>query len=108
RTPLGKVATVTTAATILGGSTFMGWLPGLSVLAATGTLGYAAYRGSISPSLRRTLSASLRQIDNVLNKPSLNKEMRDAIQTDRAAIVELMQLPSAPEGADDDGEDTNE
>ena len=108
RTPLGKVATVTTAATILGGSTFMGWLPGLSVLAATGTLGYAAYRGSISPSLRRTLSASLRQIDNVLNKPSLNKEMRDAIQTDRAAIVELMQLPSAPEGADDDGEDINE
>ena len=86
----------------------MGWLPGLSVLAATGTLGYAAYRGSISPSLRRTLSASLRQIDNVFNKPSLNKEMRDAIQTDRAAIVELMQLPSAPEGADDDGEEINE
>jgi len=108
KTPLGKVATVTTAATILGGSTFMGWLPGLSVLAATGTLGYAAYRGSISPSLRKTLSASLRQVDNVLAKTSLNKEMREAIQLDRAAIVELMQLPTAPEGADDDGEDTNE
>ena len=108
KTPLGKVATVTTAATILGGSTFMGWLPALSVLAATGTLGYAAYRGSISPSLRKTLSASLRQVDNVLAKTSLNKEMREAIQADRAAIVELMQLPTAPEGADDDGEDTNE
>lgn len=108
KTPLGKVATVTTAATILGGSTFMGWLPGLSVLAATGTLGYAAYRGSISPSLRKTLSASLRQVDNVLAKTSLNKEMKEAIQVDRAAIVELMQLPTAPEGADDDGEDTNE
>ena len=108
RTPLGKVATVTTAATILGGSTFMGWLPALSVLAATGTLGYAAYRGSISPSLRKTLSASLRQVDNVLAKTSLNKEMKEAIQADRAAIVELMQLPTAPEGADDDGEDTNE
>jgi hypothetical protein len=108
KTPLGKVATVTTAATILGGSTFMGWLPGLSVLAATGTLGYAAYRGSISPSLRKTLSASLRQVDNVLAKTSLNKEMREAIQADRAAIVELMQLPTAPEGVDDGGEDTNE
>lgn len=108
KTPLGKVATVTTAATILGGSTFMGWLPGLSVLAATGTLGYAAYRGSISPSLRKTLSASLRQVDNVLAKTSLNKEMKEAIQLDRAAIVELMQLPTAPEGADDGGEDTNE
>lgn len=108
KTILGKTATISAAVTILGGSTLMGWLPGLSVLAATGTLGYAAYRGSISPSLRRTLSASLRQVDDVLNKPSLNKEMRDAIQADRAAIVELMQLPSAPEGADDDGEDTNE
>ena len=28
--------------------------------------------------------------------------MRKALQTDRAMLVEIMKLPTAPEGADDD------
>ena len=73
-------------------------------LAASGGLGYALYRGSISPSLRKSLSATLRFTDNVLSNSGLNKEMRHALQTDRVLIVELMKLPTAPEGVDDDME----
>ena len=62
------------------------------------------YRGSVSPSLRRNLSAALRQVDDVLAKKSLGNDMRKALQTDRAMLVELMKLPTAPEGADDDME----
>ena len=29
--------------------------------------------------------------------------MRKALQTDRAMLVEVMKLPTAPEGADDEG-----
>jgi len=102
KTPLGKIANVSIAASVLGGAAFVGALPALTGLAATGTIGYAVYRGSVSPTLRRSLSAALRQVDDVLAKKSLGNDMRKALQTDRAMLVEIMKLPTAPEGADDD------
>lgn len=102
KTPLGKIANVGIAASVLGGAAFVGALPALTGLAATGTLGYAVYRQSVSPTLRRSLSAALRQVDDVLAKKSLGNDMRKALQTDRAMLVEIMKLPTAPEGADDD------
>ena len=102
KTPLGKIANVGIAASVLGGAAFIGALPALTGLAATGTIGYAVYRGSVSPTLRRSLSAALRQVDDVLAKKSLGNDMRKALQTDRAMLVEIMKLPTAPEGADDD------
>jgi hypothetical protein len=102
KTPLGKIANIGIAASVLGGAAFVGALPALTGLAATGTLGYAVYRQSVSPTLRRSLSAALRQVDDVLAKKSLGNDMRKALQTDRAMLVEIMKLPTAPEGADDD------
>ena len=103
KTMVGKVANVGIVGSVLGGAAFVGALPALTGLAATGTLGYAVYRGSVSPSLRRGLSAALREVDSVLAKKSLGNEMRKALQTDRAMLVEVMKLPTAPEGADDEG-----
>ena len=103
KTPLGKIANVGIAVSVLGGAAFVGALPALTGLAATGTLGYAVYRGSVSPTLRRSLSAALRQVDDILAKKSLGNDMRKALQTDRAMLVEVMKLPTAPEGADDEG-----
>jgi hypothetical protein len=103
KTPLGKIANVGIAVSVLGGAAFVGALPALTGLAATGTIGYAVYRGSVSPILRRSLSAALRQVDDVLAKKSLGNDMRKALQTDRAMLVEVMKLPTAPEGADDEG-----
>ena len=103
KTMVGKVANVGIVGSVLGGAAFVGALPALTGLAATGTLGYAVYRGSVSPSLRRGLSSALREVDNVLAKKSLGNEMRKALQTDRAMLVEIMKLPTAPEGADDEG-----
>ena len=104
KTPMARIATVASGATAVGGAAFTGALPALTGLAAAGGLGYALYRGSISPSLRKSLSATLRFTDNVLSNSGLNKEMRHALQTDRVLIVELMKLPTAPEGVDDDME----
>ena len=101
-TVLGRVGTISLAASVVGGSAFLNMLPALTGLAAAGTLGYVAYRGSISPSIRRTLSQGLREIDNVLAKKSLGNEMRKALQADRVVFVELMKLPTAPEGADEE------
>ena len=103
KTPLGKIANVGIAVSVLGGAAFVGALPALTGLAATGTIGYAVYRGSVSPTLRRSLSAALRQVDDVLVKKSLGNDMRKALQADRAMLVEVMKLPTAPEGADDEG-----
>ena len=101
RTLLGKVATVGLGASILGGAGFAGLLPALATGTTAGTIGYMIYRGSISPSNRKVLSALLRQTDKVLSS-KLSKEMRAAIQADRVVLVEAMKLPTAPEGADDD------
>ena len=103
KTMVGKVANVGIVGSVLGGAAFVGALPALTGLAATGTIGYAVYRGSVSPTLRRSLSAALRQVDDVLAKKSLGNDMRKALQTDRAMLVEVMKLPTAPEGADDEG-----
>lgn len=101
KTLLGKVATVGLGASILGGAGFAGLLPALATGATAGTIGYMIYRGSISPSNRKVLSALLRETDKVLSS-KLSKEMRKAIQADRVVLVEAMKLPTAPEGADDD------
>jgi len=106
KTALGKIGTVSVAASVLGGAAFLNILPTLTALAATGTLGYAVYRGSVSPTLRKTLSKGLREIDDVLSKKSLGNEMRKALQADRAVFIELMKLPTAPEGADEEQEET--
>ena len=103
KTMVGKVANVGIVGSVLGGAAFVGALPALTGLAATGTLGYAVYRTSVSPSLRRSLSAALREVDSLLAKKSLGNDMRKALQTDRAMLVEVMKLPTAPEGADDEG-----
>lgn len=101
KTMLGKVATVGLATSIVGGAGMLGALPYLASGAAAGTIGYAIYRGSVSPTLRKALSAALRETDNLLSS-KLSKEMRKAIQADRVVLVEAMKLPTAPEGADDD------
>lgn len=101
RTLLGKVATVGLGASILGGAGFAGLLPALATGGTAGTIGYMIYRGSISPSNRKVLSALLRETDKVLSS-KLSKEMRAAIKADRVVLVEAMKLPTAPEGADDD------
>ena len=101
KTLLGKVATVGLGASILGGAGFAGLLPALATGATAGTIGYMIYRGSISPSNRKVLSALLRETDKVLSS-KLSKEMRKAIQADRVVLVEAMKLPTAPEGADED------
>ena len=101
KTLLGKVATVGLGASILGGAGFAGLLPALATGTTAGTIGYMIYRGSISPSNRKVLSALLRETDKVLSS-KLSKEMRKAIQADRVVLVEAMKLPTAPEGADED------
>lgn len=101
RTMLGKVATVGLATSIVGGAGMLGALPYLATGAGAGTIGYAIYRGSVSPSLRKALSAALKETDKLLSS-KLSKEMRKAIQADRVVLVEAMKLPLAPEGADDD------
>jgi hypothetical protein len=101
KTLLGKVATVGLGASILGGAGFAGLLPALATGTTAGTVGYMIYRGSISPSNRKVLSALLRETDKVLSS-KLSKEMRAAIKADRVVLVEAMKLPTAPEGADED------
>ena len=101
KTMLGKVATVGLATSIVGGAGMLGALPYLATGAGAGLIGYAIYRGSVSPTLRKALSAALRETDNLLSS-KLSKEMRAAIQADRVVLVEAMKLPTAPEGADDD------
>jgi len=101
KTMLGKVATVGLATSIVGGAGMLGALPYLASGAGIGTIGYAIYRGSVSPTLRKALSAALRETDNLLSS-KLSKEMRAAIQADRVVLVEAMKLPTAPEGADED------
>jgi hypothetical protein len=101
KTMLGKVATVGLATSIVGGAGFLGALPYLATGIGAGTIGYAVYRGSISPSLRKVLAKSLKETDKLLSS-KLSKEMRAAIKADRVFVVELMKLPTAPEGADDD------
>jgi len=101
KTLLGKVATVGLGASIVGGAGLAGLLPAIATGAGVGTVGYMLYRGSISPSNRKALAALLKETDKVLSS-KISKAMREAIQADRAAIVELMKLPTAPEGVDDD------
>ena len=101
KTMLGKVATVGLATSIVGGAGMLGALPYLATGAGAGTIGYAIYRGSVSPTLRKALSAALRETDKLLSS-KLSKEMRKAIQADRVVLVEAMKLPTAPEGADED------
>ncbi len=101
KTPLGKFMTISAGLTILGSAGFAGMLPALTGVIGTGTLGYAIYRGSISPSTKKALSKALREVDNVLSS-KISKSMREAIKADRVVLVEAMKLPLAPEGADDD------
>lgn len=100
-TLLSKIATVGLASSVVGAAGYSGLLPAIGAGIGTGAIGYAIYRGSVSPSLRRGLSAMLKETDKVLSS-KISKAMREAIQADRAIIVEAMKLPLAPEGSDED------
>lgn len=101
KTLLGKVATFGLGASIVGGAGFAGLLPAIATGIGIGTVGYMLYRGSISPANRKALAALLKETDKVLSS-KMSRAMRESIQADRAVIVELMKLPTAPEGADED------
>jgi hypothetical protein len=91
-TPLSIGLTVSAAGTLL-----YKYSPQLFATAgigsAIGTIGYAAYRGTISPKLRRALSNVLKGIDEGIKKTKV-REMRDILAADRVAIIELMKLPT--------------
>lgn len=63
------------------------------IASGIGTIGYAAYRGTISPKLRRALSNVLKGIDEGIKKTKV-REMSDILAADRVAIIELMKLPT--------------
>ena len=59
-----------------------------------GGLGYAVYRGSVSPDLRKHIGKTLVMMDKIA-KNTKSKEMREALALDRATLVEVMKLPTA-------------
>jgi hypothetical protein len=89
KTPLARYATIGALATTLGGATFAGLLPYLAVGGTGGAIGYAVYRGAISPNTRKALSGVLRNTDRAL-KATKVPEMKDQLALDRAFIVEII------------------
>ena len=67
-------------------------LPYVGSVAVAGGLGYAAYRGTVSPALRKYLGKTLVTMDKISRKTK-SKEMREALALDRATLVEIMKLP---------------
>jgi hypothetical protein len=94
RTPLARYATIGALGTTLGGAAFAGLLPYLAVGGAGGALGYAVYRGAISPNTRKILAGVLRNTDRAM-KATKVPEMKDQLALDRAFIVEIMKLPTS-------------
>lgn len=94
RTPYGKIVTLGAAGTFLFSETLQSMIPYLTTGAVAGGIGYAIHRGSVSPALRKYLGKTLVTLDQIAKKTK-SKEMKEAIAFDRAAIVEIMKLPTA-------------
>ena len=94
RTPLARVATVGALGTTVGGAAFAGLLPYLAAGGTGGAIGYAIYRGSVSPKTKKMLSIVLKNTDKAM-KATKVPEMKEQLALDRAFIVELMKLPLA-------------
>ena len=94
RTPYGKIVTVGALGSFLFSETLQSMIPYLTTGAVAGGIGYAIHRGSVSPALRKYLGKTLVTMDQIAKKTK-SKEMKEAIAFDRAAIVEIMKLPTA-------------
>lgn len=92
RTPLARVATIGALGTTVGGAAFAGLLPYLAAGGTGGAIGYAIYRGAVSPKTKKMLSIVLKNTDRAM-KATKVPEMKDQLALDRAFIVELMKLP---------------
>ena len=94
RTPLARYATIGALGTTLTGAAFTGMLPYLTAGGIMGGLGYAAYRGTVSPNTKKMLSFLLKNTDRAM-KATKVPEMKDQLALDRAFIVEMMKLPTS-------------
>ena len=94
RTPYGKIVTVGALGSFLFSETLQSMIPYLTTGAVAGGIGYAIHRGSVSPALRKYLGKTLVTMDQIAKKTK-SKEMKEAIAFDRAAIIEIMKLPTA-------------
>ena len=92
KTPYGKIATLGVLGSFTVSQTLQDLLPYIGSVAVAGGLGYAAYRGTVSPALRKYLGKTLVTMDKISRKTK-SKEMREALALDRATLVEIMKLP---------------
>jgi len=94
KTPLARFATLGALGTTVGGAAFVGLMPYLAMGGTGGAIGYAVYRGSVSPKTRKALSILLRNTDKAM-KATKVPEMKEQLALDRAFVVELMKLPTS-------------
>ena len=94
KTPMGKIVTVSAAASFVLSTTLQSILPFALSATVVGGLGYAVYRGSVSPALRKHIGKTLVTMDKIARNTK-SKEMREALALDRATLVEVMKLPTA-------------
>jgi hypothetical protein len=94
KSPLGKVVTLGAIGSFAVSNTLQAMLPFAASATVLGGLGYAVYRGSVSPQLRKHIGKTLVTMDKI-SKNTKSKEMKEALALDRAALVEVMKLPTA-------------
>jgi len=94
KSPLGKIVTVGAVGSFAFSEALQSILPFATTATVLGGLGYAVYRGSVSPQLRKHIGKTLVTMDKI-SKNTKSKEMREALALDRAALVEVMKLPTA-------------
>tara|TARA_R110001606_G_scaffold33543_1_gene99983 strand:- start:4 stop:1728 length:1725 start_codon:yes stop_codon:yes gene_type:complete len=94
KSPLGKIVTVGAVGSFALSTALQSVLPFAATATVLGGLGYAVYRGSVSPDLRKHIGKTLVMMDKIA-KNTKSKEMREALALDRATLVEVMKLPTA-------------
>jgi len=92
KTPHGKVLMLTGLGGFAVSETLQSLIPYVGTVAVAGGLYYAAYRGTVSPALRKYLGKTLVTMDKI-SRRTKSKEMREALALDRATLVEIMKLP---------------
>lgn len=92
KTPYGKIATLGVLGSFTVSQTLQDLLPYVGTVAVAGGLYYAAYRGTVSPALRKYLGKTMVTMDKI-SRRTKSKEMREALALDRATLVEIMKLP---------------
>lgn len=92
KTPHGKVIMLTGLGGFAVSETLQSMIPYLGSVAVAGGIGYAVYRGAVSPALRKYLGKTLVTMDKI-SRNTKSKEMREALALDRATLVEIMKLP---------------